>query len=368
VDRKGALLGVRKHLTQIDVYCYLKARFGNPNGFQNWLRRDDSDNLIHWDFNIRAEGVDVYFCAPSREVHIMVSEPMSAVDWRDLILAIKADFSRVGQEKSKVLKSLEKWVVFSNKFCEVADLCAEHRETILENAGGLNVSLPAGNNKEGLNAHYKALEEMGKRASKLQASCLELSLLAPVFAESFLNMLILILCKREVRDNTRQFGAFIRSDIDAKIFDIPYKCEGFTHKIDPTWESYKKFKRVFDQRNNLIHGNVDPEREHLEVVFFEGKRPIFAQPGDHIATFFDRLQRQLNPEQVVQSYEDTYNFLLDLVNCLEPEVREMFWQVMNDPYPGFDVNRRKTGKLFPDFIVQGYMEGTTYDDELQVDW
>src|SRR5207249_4823888 len=50
----GSILIIRKHLRPVDVYAYLRARFGEPNGFQNVLRRDDSDNLVHWDFNVKA--------------------------------------------------------------------------------------------------------------------------------------------------------------------------------------------------------------------------------------------------------------------------------------------------------------------------
>ena len=49
---KPDILVVRSRLKPVDVYSYLRARFGEPNGFLNFLRRDDSDNLIHWDFNL----------------------------------------------------------------------------------------------------------------------------------------------------------------------------------------------------------------------------------------------------------------------------------------------------------------------------
>src|ERR1044071_7354751 len=50
---KRTVLMVRQHLSPVDVYCYLKARFGEPNGFQNWLRQDTSDNWIHWDYYLK---------------------------------------------------------------------------------------------------------------------------------------------------------------------------------------------------------------------------------------------------------------------------------------------------------------------------
>ena len=61
-------LVIRKTLSPVDVYCYLKARFGEPNGFQNRLRHDTSDNLFHWDFNLKAAREDVYISGTYREV------------------------------------------------------------------------------------------------------------------------------------------------------------------------------------------------------------------------------------------------------------------------------------------------------------
>src|SRR4051812_13231446 len=41
----------------VDLYCYLQARFGAPNGLLSFLRKDDSNNLFHWHYSLRA-GVD----------------------------------------------------------------------------------------------------------------------------------------------------------------------------------------------------------------------------------------------------------------------------------------------------------------------
>jgi hypothetical protein len=67
---RGAGLIIRTHLTQLDLFCYLKARFGEPNGFQNFLRKDDSDNYIHWEYQIRAGTVDIDFMGSDRQIHI----------------------------------------------------------------------------------------------------------------------------------------------------------------------------------------------------------------------------------------------------------------------------------------------------------
>ena len=137
-------------------------------------------------------------------------------------------------------------------------------------------------------------------------------------------MAILILCKNKIRKNSRQFDAFIRSQIDAKIFDLPYKCSGFAREIDPNSQTYKNFKRVMDKRNNAIHGNVDPEREQTELVYFDGRRPLFKDPGDHIAKLFEALARQHEPEKVVKDYEDTYYFLSASPPASDRKLKSLF--------------------------------------------
>lgn len=181
-------------------------------------------------------------------------------------------------------------------------------------------------------------------------------------------MLILITCRRSIRDNVRQFEAFIRSDIDAKIFDLPYKCTGFTKPIDQRSEVFKNFKRVMDKRNHAIHGNIDPTREQIETVYFEGKRPLFEQSGDHIGKFMEGLEKQYEPEVTLKDYEDVHMFLVELINGVEPALREGIRTVMEDPYPGYDVNRKMCGRLFPEHVMSGYMQGQRYDDELKTEW
>jgi hypothetical protein len=122
--RGGSSLAVREQLAPVDVFCYLKARFGEPNGFQNFLRKDHSDNWIHWDFQLKAGDEDVYICGMSREIHFVMSASLTDIDWRDLIFGIKSDFRRVGKDKGSVLRSLEHWVVFPNRYMAIASICA----------------------------------------------------------------------------------------------------------------------------------------------------------------------------------------------------------------------------------------------------
>jgi hypothetical protein len=360
-----SILAVRRAFSPVDMYCYLKARFGKPNGFQTFLAKDTSDNWIHWDFNLKVQGEDVCISGTYREIHFMLSEKLSDCDWPMLFEKIKADFGRLGKEKAAILRSLEKWLIFPNKYIAVSNVCSDLHSNVLKDMKILSpdaLDLPSSYEKDSQAHRYRRLI---RQMSDLYRNSLELSLITPVLAEAFINMAILILCRKEVRNNTRQFDAFLRSQIDAKIFDLPYKCRGFVKRIDPDAPAYKKFKRVMDKRNHAIHGNIDPEREQIEVVYFEGKRPLFKEPGDHIAKRLEAPLRQHSPEQIVKDYEDTHLFLNSLGDCLEPNIREQFWQLMEDPYPGYDSARQIVGALLPIATTIGHLQGVRYDDELK---
>ena len=365
----SSILVVREKISTLDMYCYLKARFGEPNGFQTFLAKDDSDNWIHWDYNIKAESVDIHISGMSRETHILTSEDLTDEQWRDLIVNLKADFSRVGREKSEVLKSLEKWTVFQNRFVDIANACGDKHALIVEFLS----SRPKFNslsvrNKHSAMAWSEAMSEENQLRADMSRSCLELSLLTPVMAEALINMTILMLCKPEIRNNKRQFDSFIRSHIDAKIFDLPYKCRGFSSSIDPNSAVFVNFKRVMDKRNHTIHGNVDPDRERIETVYFDRKRPLYAEAGDHIGKFIESIERQAQPEVIVKDYENTHEFLAHIASCLERNIQAGFWRIMEDAYPGLDAKRKIVGALFPGHVITGHFDKMKYDSDLNVVW
>ena len=51
LPKKAIIWEFTNEIKPIDLYCYLQAKYGNPNGLQNFLRNDSSDNLIHWEWS-----------------------------------------------------------------------------------------------------------------------------------------------------------------------------------------------------------------------------------------------------------------------------------------------------------------------------
>jgi hypothetical protein len=366
--RSKRVLIIRTHLRPVDVYSYLRARFGPPNGFQNALRRDDSDNWIHWDFNIKAGQTDVYIAGTSRTVQVMTSEDLSDNEWKDLVIALKVDFARVAKQKSAMTRSFEKFVVFQNKFVALSGLCAEMHEAISDTEPAQAPLPKASSSERQLRRYYSAVAALGKRADHLYGHCLTLRLLTPIMAEAFLNMLIVTLCKKDIRDDQAAYDVFVRAKIPARLEPLSKYCDGFAAEIDKNTEGYAAFMRVMNLRNFAVHGNVDPVREQIETVYFEGRRPLFVDGGDNITKLFEHLEQINRPSDVIRDYEAVHGFLHELTTYLSPRYQQFFRQVITAPYPGYETRTKRVTRLFPDHSMSGYIGGLTYDDELKVSW
>jgi hypothetical protein len=358
---------VRSLLRPVDVYCYLVARFGRPNGFQNFLRKDDSDNWIHWDFNLKSDDVDVYFAGTSREIHIIIGEKLTDQNWKELILAIKSDSRRLSKEKAKIQRSLEKFVVFQNKYVSLAGLCADLHASIIDAPPREKFPKNAEAYAPNSDSYSEALKRISDRANKIYGDCLKLRLITPIMAEAFINMLILMFCKDAIRDDAGTYGNFLRANIPERLALLNQNCVGFNRAIDKTTDAYANFMRVVSKRNFALHGNVDPMKEQIEVVYFDGRRPLFVNPGHNIEKLFEHLEAINKPLEAVQEYENVHAFLAEVADCLEPRTRSFFRQVIEDAYPGYEVRKRRPTRILPDVTVVGFSENMRFDDDLQID-
>src|SRR2546428_11219381 len=52
----------------VDLYCYLYARFGPPNGLQNFLRSNDSHNVFHWHYSLWADEREIGIMAGTYKI------------------------------------------------------------------------------------------------------------------------------------------------------------------------------------------------------------------------------------------------------------------------------------------------------------
>lgn len=360
------ILVLQKSVSPFDVYTYLHARFGPPNGFQTFLAGDHSDNLFHWDYFLKAGHNDLIFTGATKEVQVKFEGDLSDADFLNFIARLKADFGRVGQAKSEFIATLEEWSVFPNQYLSVANRCAELYDDI-------ETSLPEVNRLilvDDLSIEFKSLRKakvVHSFLAKITAAPTELSLLMPVMFESFIGLLIAGLIKPEIKQNPRIFDAFIRAPLDIKIMDLSVRCNGFSKAIEQNNPAFSRYWTVVNKRNNVIHGNIDPVKNSLETVYFDGKRPLYKTGGNRIQEHWAGLLKQYKPQEVLDDYIAMHEFIFEILAHLEPRLRRSLLLVMQESQPGWDNKRKIFGCLLPENIVMTTFPGQRHDWQLQAE-
>lgn len=96
--------------------------------------------------------------------------------------------------------------------------------------------------------------------------------------ESLINLLYLLLHKKEFDPDLKDYERItIKSDIDLRLLCMHVYCDGFKSKIiSPNTEIWKKFLKLRDFRNTVIHGNI--KDDHKVYALLEDNIEFFYGP------------------------------------------------------------------------------------------
>lgn len=365
----NSLLVFRKHLSPLSVYKYLSARFGRPYGFLTMARNpNDSDNLFHWDYLIKADGVWIQIAGGNRDIHVSIfGKSMTSKDWVSFAKALKGDFQRLGSEMSRVGSTLEKWSVVPNRFSMIADACAGFHEILVNNNNPPDFEPSKRRSASDIDKYGKRIKKLGERAQNVFSASLSLDLMTPVLAEAFINLIIFIMRKDELKKNSRHYDYYIRQSIDARVFDLHLKCNHFKDGVNPESEEYKAFKRVMDRRNYILHGNIDPVRDLMETVYFDKFTPVFESGSDPVLDLFRKKESIIDIPGVLERYHNVHAFFSYILSLIEEKARVEIQIMAEDSMLGYDLSRNRPGRLFSSLETMMVMP-LKYDDELNVKW
>jgi len=114
--KKGSHWCIDQSLSPYDLYTYLKARFGSPNGVTMLFRKPSTDNFIQWHYTLLSGEnlVELIGFNTRMEIWIEGYPDLSHEDWEALVRAIKQDFAARGKELKKTRANYEQWKLFYN--------------------------------------------------------------------------------------------------------------------------------------------------------------------------------------------------------------------------------------------------------------
>lgn len=352
-SNKGTIWVVTDEIKPVDLYCYFYARFGKPNGFQMLLKNDDSDNLIHWHYTFKYGGSEIEVMCMNFRIEIMHRLHFSnSIDAKnEFIKSIKEDFSKYGRSISEVRKKIEKWHVFINPYFRLKSVI----EFQLEKLESLKIdevkefTQPVANNEMGDFEKYMNLT--GALYTEATSLGLSIRMIAPVFAESFINLLIFLLAEDDIKEDKRQYDSFLKQPIDLRIKGLHRHCKGFAYPIDYSVDCCKQFHSLMNNRNDLLHGNIDPRQSEFDIVYFDNKTPLFESFKDYTFYSCQASIRNVTPELAINDYQVVQNLIAYILICLDKKSSLKVRRFMDTKNPGWNDKTKRVGILFPPYIV-----------------
>ncbi len=337
----------------IDLYCYFYAKFGPPNGLQNFLRNDSSDNLVHWEWTFLVENNLISFQSLNMRTEIHFVGHFETTPSLDTIIEdIKNDFQNYGKEIKEVRTKLEKWTRFVNPFNR---LHLTVKQTI-KNIEKLNLNIENDRPKMTLlgpeeDTSQDSIEDLLNRYNNAVCYYFSLKSMLPIMAESFVNLVIYILAKNEIKKNDRLFQNVIRQQIDIRIQSLHINCVGFQSMIDYSNEHCKRFHSIINERNNILHGNVDMNSLKIGDIYFNGSVPIFTEYDDLYSRTSGVYLNSIKYDSIIKDYEDINSFIQYILDNLNTSARTCIEQLAFRREIGKNSKDGRLGALLPDHLI-----------------
>jgi hypothetical protein len=349
------------NISPVAFYAYLKARFGEPNGFQMVLKDPSSDNYVHWHWSLRCRDHIIElmgFNFHAEAYAFGIPQPTKA-EQASLVTAIKADFANHGPAMSAVKKSLEKWTLFINPYQRLRRV-VDQFSSKLRALDLKSMPLP------GLPTTPEQLTVMHNQFDISQAAYTEalglgltLRMISPVLAESFINLLIFLLAKPEIKQDPRLYQNVLRTEIDIRVRSLHINCIGFAKPLDASAQPFKDFQTLMNQRNDFLHGNVDPLRLKYDVTHFDGTTPLPERYQDFAQLFLTNSLIHVEPDVVLRDVDTVNAFIEFVLSHLQSRPRHDVQMFMTTPNPGYREDTKRAGILFPSHMVHGVLGPST---------
>lgn len=336
-------------LSPVELYCYLKSRFGPPNGMMMSVRTPTSDNLIQWHFTVQdSTGTFIDFIGMNDRTEILLhgSFEIDEMFWSALVGRIQNDMTACRKEWKSELASLEKWYQFINPYRRFRTMTEKLKKRLV----GLNLTPP----EPALNsftsaeaqAHWKRFQAWIEALSEAALLGTSIRVVAPILAEAFINLIYFLLAKPEVRSDERLYDNFVRSQIDVRVRSLHLYCNGFTTAVDVQDIRFKDFHTLMNSRNDFLHGNVDPKKMKFGEVYFDGKVPLFKEDKSYIARWNENSQVGVERDRALKDLVVVDQFIELVTGAIEKKYKREIEMVLAEEQLGWREDTKRVGILF----------------------
>jgi len=348
-----------KKIIPVDLYAYLMLRFGPPNGFAMTLRSPSVDNLIHWNYTVECPASIIDLSGMDTEInaHVYTVEVEESA-WRELESTLLSEFEVNKKALAGIKKQFEKWHLFVNPYKRLTSIVDQYESKLTQ----IDVRAPDPPTFPAGRSDLAQFHEKMGRAFDLQqealALCISLEMILPVMGEAAVNLLMLLFAKTELRNDKRLMQKFGRDQIDVRIKSLHLHCDGFKTSIPSSDERFKDFLRLMNRRNDTLHGNIDPNKDFGEVIYFDQHNiPLPAEQNSFPEITLKHMLADLSKERTLSSIDVVRRFVQLLIDSLQPEAKSLVQHIMNVPVLGREAKTGRIGSILPTARVAAFPGG-----------
>lgn len=342
----------------VEVYCYLKHRFGEPNGVTMMMGEPDSGNLYHWHYLIESGGsfLEIQSTQAGLSLWIRCQSSLGESDWQQFESHFRSELNSCSFDIDKQRRLLEDWIVFVNPYARLNAVVAtlEEKVSLLElvppTMPPLTIS-GGGWSKEDLEEFSNSANTYGKALVEAQQLGLSIRTTVPIWVESFINLLFFALAKPRVKNDKRLFESLGRQQIDVRIKTLSDFCDGFRQAVNDKDEPFLAIQKLFGRRNSILHGSVDLNALATDRMYFDGKRPVYREWMPDYLRRIPKTIAFIEPSIAAEDILIGSEFIIYLANLLERSVREGLWLIADTTLLGYRKDTKRVGVLFAEPIV-----------------
>jgi hypothetical protein len=312
---------------ELQLFALLKWVIGHPNGPMTFLLnkpQGDPDAPFKWD----------YLFVPSGNLKLQIIRAATGIEiwyWgeavaeTDIVAYLCNNIARYEKEIAETIEGLERHTLILNPYVRHRSI-AEFALEELDRLAPVDPTPPKGHvARAELDQYASKQKEFGLQVER-QASLMMLLVTESAFmAESFLNLLLAFLMRKEIRESNTIMTETLMRKWKSKIERLHVDCIAIPKAANLGDARIGNAKRMFDIRNRVAHSYPDQEDMAIGKMWFYKCFPVL-ETGVHFSKFAIALHNQLpSPDEArfcKKAADDLIEFLSDLVDpALRAEVK-----------------------------------------------
>lgn len=319
-------LTIREEISSANVFLCLLGQFGEPNGVLSRLRQNQdavkAEILWHYMLSWRGSLIQVVAHAYRIEVVFAGDQPV-ALTAEGFAGLLKEWMGRNGKKIAAARKQVTHWHSFLNPLRQMSDAC----ERMLYRAQSLDAGLAKSREHPVSSAeiawHEANLQSHALAAAELASCCLAVRMMAPVWGEMFVNLLIHNQYRGKI-PKVRERDHFTTASILVRLERLHHECSGFARSVDMQSPPLQAFLTLMNARNDLLHGNILPDRRKEDELLIYHGVPMTKEYRSIYDRSIGPILKAFPLAEAERDYQAARGLVTYLLDCLEPEVADSF--------------------------------------------